>query len=231
MLSLRLTNLVIIILSQFLGAYYLLEINLEDTSQSFRLLFLMACSVLSAISGNLINDFFDWEIDLINKKRKWKGEQLTLRKVAVGVSVCSMIFAVFLSVKVFILVGLNQALLYLYSRNFKGLPFLGNVVIAFLSSTVILILGFEFGLKPSLISFAAFAFISTLLRELIKDVEDIEGDTALNLRTIPIVLGPKMTKMVLFILGALLFILPWLFFLATQEKSYLISYRSQSREQ
>ena len=118
--------------------------------------------------------------------------------------------------------------LYYYSKKLKQVALIGNLLIAFLVSLTIIIVflfdTYSFHKKDSIIqalynffysssvglkvfSYAMFAFVITFLREIIKDIEDINGDYSVNMKTLPILIGAKRTNTLVFIISCLFFVL------------------------
>ena len=85
-------------------------------------------------------------------------------------------------------------LLWLYSNLLKRYALIGNITIAFLSFLAIYQLALVFGYHEVIMQFGVFAFIISLIRELIKDLEDVEGDQKFGCKTFPILYGRKNTK-------------------------------------
>lgn len=181
------------------------------------LVWLMVASVLIAAAGYIINDYFDLNIDQINKPEKNVFAKNIHRRWAI---LWHFAFSFFGIVATTIAVGFHKwylivanvvcvLLLWFYSTSFKSKLLLGNLVISLLTSWTLLILFFAFtsprdaimGSTPETVKFfrvaflyAAFAFIASLIREAAKDVEDMEGDAKYGCRTLPIVAGIRAAK-------------------------------------
>jgi 4-hydroxybenzoate polyprenyltransferase len=181
------------------------------------LIWIIIASVLIAAAGYIINDYFDLNIDQINKPEKNVFAKLIHRRWAI---IWHFIFSLLGIVATAIGVGLSKwylvlanifcvALLWFYSTSFKRKFLIGNIVISILTAWTVLILFFVFtspreaivGNSPATIKFfrvsflyAGFAFISSLIREAIKDMEDLDGDERYGCRTLPIVAGVRATK-------------------------------------
>lgn len=179
---------------------------------------LVIASVLIAAGGYIINDYFDLNIDQVNKPDKLVVEKIISRRwvifwhlilsvtgVALGFYVDWFTRVKFLGVANLICV----ALLFLYSISLKKKMLVGNVLISLLTAWVILVIGWcetSNLLQPSLLGsyteritritflYAGFAFVISLIREVVKDMEDIEGDRKFGCTTMPIVLGINATK-------------------------------------
>ena len=203
-----------------------------DTSMLF---LLITATVLIAAGGYVINDYFDVKIDFINKPDKQivgngisRHKAMLLHQILTGLGVgCGLLLAFFArSFTLAFIFIVIPGLLWFYSASYKRQFLIGNLVIAFISAITILIVGIaqlaflqkEYG---SLVfetpipthfyawigGFALFSFLLTLIREIIKDVEDEKGDREMECRTLPIKWGLKKTKLFLYCLTALTVIL------------------------
>ena len=187
--------------------------------------FLLSLStVMIAASGYIINDYFDVKIDRINKPEKLLIDKHIKRRVAMGAHIVINIIAISIGVllaykigvwKLGIIYFICAGGLWYYSTSFKRQFLTGNLIIALFTAFIPLIAGvFEIlllykkylALDPSisfrdiwtwLLGLSAFAFITTLLREIIKDMEDYQGDRLDGCRTIPIVLGVNKSKSII----------------------------------
>ncbi len=183
-------------------------------------------TILIAASGNVVNDIFDQDIDANNKPTKGivgkviSGKQawnfyyaLVGIGVGIGVFLCWMLGNVSSSL-VFLL---SAGGLYFYSYSYKRQFLIGNLVVAVLAGIVPFLPVYfqmlcmqgqwtELPWSPILISFVFFAFITTLIREIIKDVEDMHGDSRQHCRTLPIVMGLNGAKLIVFLLIAVLLV-------------------------
>jgi 4-hydroxybenzoate polyprenyltransferase len=91
--------------------------------------------------------------------------------------------------------------LWLYSNNLKRQPFIGNLTVALLTGLSIALVDFIFTTQNTLIIiYSLFAFFMTLVREIVKDIEDMKGDTNFGCKTLPIVWGIRKTKWLLYLL-------------------------------
>ncbi|MBI9042439.1 geranylgeranylglycerol-phosphate geranylgeranyltransferase [Lutibacter sp.] len=184
-------------------------------------IFLLAILCIT-VAGYIINDILDVETDKINKPskvfittvfteenaRKWYL-YLNTFGIGLGILISLKIQKPYLS---FIFIG-TALLLYYYSKKLKSLPLIGNFIVAVLVATNVLILvifdlnmteynpNYNFVITTILI-IAFFAFCINLIRELIKDIEDIDGDYKLKMNTLPILIGRRRTKSIITILCA-----------------------------
>lgn len=163
---------------------------------------MLAVAALAAMcigaGGNVINDIADLQIDRINRPDRPipKGEVSTLqaRVVWVGLSLAGLLLALWISAAHGILATICILLLFIYSKWFKQLPLIGNVIVALLTALALLFGGLVEWTTLRAIPLAlsmgmAFAGITTLAREIVKDVEDLPGDSLTGIRTFPIIAG------------------------------------------
>jgi len=176
-------------------------------------------SVLIAAAGYIINDYFDLNIDRVNKPEKVVVDKIIRRRWTIVwhwiLSGLGVLLGAYVSWKLRNpVVGLANlgcvVLLWFYSTTFKRKLLIGNVIISLLTAWVILVLYVsEFSLSlfrdPILhgrlsrlfkfaIVYGGFAFILSLIREVVKDIEDMEGDARYGCRTMPIVWGVNVAK-------------------------------------
>ena len=218
----RWPNLFFIALTQILFFYCILPFVYKgiQTSSLSPLIFylLITASVTIAAAGYIINDYFDLNIDLINKPSKLIIERHIKRRWAIFfhilLSGIGFVISCYVGYKLrniyipfFNLLAI--ASLWFYSTTFKKKLLIGNVLISLLTAWVILVITVaEYGLiRNSLVSsfiiprllkvsflYAGFAFAISLIREVIKDMEDLQGDIKYGCETMPIVWGIPVSK-------------------------------------
>lgn len=166
-------------------------------------------AAIVAGGGNIINDYFDYEIDKINKPNRLLPLGLITRIEALSfyfvLSLLSILLSINISVEAFIIVSATNALLYFYSAAFKKIPLLGNLVVATCTALAFIYGGVVAGNIYAAIIPAVFALLVNLIREIIKDIEDIDGDKKNQLETYPIKYGIKKSKALLIGLLIVLF--------------------------
>ncbi len=172
---------------------------------------LVSSTVMITGAGYLINDYYDVKIDLVNKpNRVIVGKDLKRRWVIAGHTGLNLL-AVIIGFKLSIYIGLinfsASFLLWLYSNQLKRLPFIGNFVVALLTATTLILVSEYFGDKHYLIlCYAVFAGFITLIREIIKDMEDMKGDERFGCKTLPIAIGIKKTKGLIYLIAIIFLI-------------------------
>jgi len=183
---------------------------------------LVMTTILIATGGYVINDYFDIKIDAVNKPDKLVVDRFITARRAIKLHIILNIAAILIgfylafrikSLTFGLIFPFISGLLWLYSAKYKRMLALGNLIVALLSSLVIFITWlFEFfwlRLNPEMFvnlrmelsfvskiffSYGLFAFLVSLFREVIKDLEDLKGDESFNCRTLPIVAGIRVTR-------------------------------------
>ena len=207
----RIQNLLIIGLSQYFTAIFLVgpKALWWEYLSSPRLLMLSSSTILIAAAGYIINDYYDVKIDYINKpERVIVGKVLKRRIVMAAHTIFNLsgIAMGFLLMPQLGLVNFLAALwLWLYSNQLKRLPFIGNFSVALLTGLSLAVVALYYQEHELLIyTYAIFAFALTLVREIIKDMEDLKGDATFGCKTLPILFGIARTKILEYILLLLL---------------------------
>jgi 4-hydroxybenzoate polyprenyltransferase len=219
----RWQNLLVIVITQCCYEYgiYLPIYKTHDLTQ---FILLVIASVLIAAAGYIINDYFDLNIDQINKPDKVVVNHGVSRRWAIFWHMLLSLLGFFCTVLAlspfhfWYLIFANLiciVLLWLYSTNFKRQLLIGNIVISLLTSWVILIIFFSkspislqavtspdqaaIRLFRLTMLYAAFAFVISLIREVLKDMEDRMGDQQYGCRTMPIVWGLQASRVFIYV--------------------------------
>ncbi|GIV33028.1 MAG: prenyltransferase [Chitinophagales bacterium] len=227
----RWKNLLLIALTQLLVRFFIIKPVfaeyrlLEHSLSDLAFLLVVAATMCIAAAGYIINDYFDTGMDHINKPMQVmvgryfsKKEALRMHLLFNAAGVALGLFAAFCAGNIqlgFVFV-IAAGLLWFYARIFKKTFLLGNMIVALLTSLVVLLPSFfetHLFVQTDVVTSAAalriliptaiyslFAFLATLIREIIKDVEDLEGDKQFGSQSIPASLGIKTTKAVVTIL-------------------------------
>ncbi len=203
----RVQNLLIVVLTQFLARIFLVGPK-QDWLRLLtdRTIWLLSfATVCIAAAGYVINDYFDIKIDLVNKPERVVIGRYLKRRVALfahqALNVTGCLIGLYLSKWVFLVNVLSAGLLWFYSANFKRQPVVGNLVISVLTALSLIVLAVYYRQNADmLLIYALFSFGITLVREIIKDMEDVRGDARFGCRTLPIVWGLRRTKHLLYVL-------------------------------
>lgn len=188
----RLNNCLIAVVSVII-AMYLTGYDFDN----FRVLWTSLSVFFLMAGGNIINDYYDIETDKINKPSRplisYRYNLINIFYFSIALFISAVVTSVFITKAAFIISASAAVLLFLYSRYFKAMPLVGNIVVSVLSG-FLFIFGAEAGGDISRGLFpAAFAFLITLGRELTKDIEDVEGDEIAGMKTLPIMIGKTKT--------------------------------------
>ncbi len=209
--------------------------------------FLLVLSTLFVTAaGNIINDYFDVKIDAINKPAKVVIGKTVSRRVAMTVHFVFNIIGVALGFYLGWTLGNYQlgyvhlvaaGLLWFYSTNYKKQLVIGNVIVSILTMLTIMLVGF---FEPKLYTesmhhrqldaaaicirillvYSFFAFMVSMIREVVKDLEDSKGDASADCKTIPIVFGVKQAKIIVIILMAITMVALTFFLVKLIQFSY-----------
>lgn len=180
---------------------------------------------IAAAAGNIINDYYDIEIDKINRPdRPLVSKILTPGEAVFLFTVCSFLsifLSFFVNFTAFIIDISALVLLFIYSFKLKRTVLLGNITVASLTGLAFIYGGvavdnLQFAIIP-----AAFAFLINLIREIVKDMEDLEGDKAAGICSFPYLYGFKRSKQVIAAFSILLIIATFIPFI---YKFYRIEY-------
>lgn len=214
--------------------YYQSQLELNDliVLKPFQFFLLVISTICIAAGGYIINDIEDVKIDKINKpeKKQIVGRQISMQQawiLYISISLIGFFISVYLANYIhhfeqLVIYPCAVFLLYSYSRWLKKRPLIGNLVVSFFCAFVAFVVLYaqtigsdmfahwladpEFDYLTIFLGYSIFAFLSTLFREIIKDMEDVVGDKAVDCKTLPIVLGIKTTKFIAFLVGILLLI-------------------------
>ncbi|NBW35101.1 MAG: prenyltransferase [Cytophagia bacterium] len=197
----RFTNLLIIGFAQYFTAYFLVDVS---PFTDLRLFILTSSTLFIAAAGYIINDYYDIKIDYINKPERVVIGKGIPRRFAILFhtlfSLTGIALGFYLGWRIALINFLSAFLLWWYSNNLKRLPFVGNFSIALLTGTSIYLVALLYGGDDTLIIiYSSFAFFMTLVREIIKDMEDLKGDSTFGCKTLPIIWGFRKTKQFLYV--------------------------------
>ncbi len=200
----RAQNLVLVVLSQALVQACLLSPGVRwHRVLEPGFLALTFSTVCIAAAGYIINDYYDVKIDAINKPDRLLVGRIIRRRQAMFAHLVLSVVGVLIGGLLLVPVGLINLgaalLLWGYSARLKKLPLIGNIAIGLLSASMLLVVAvYNDVLNKTTLGYALFALLISLIREIIKDIEDMKGDASFECRTLPIVLGMRGAKYVLY---------------------------------
>jgi 4-hydroxybenzoate polyprenyltransferase len=197
-------NIPIIILAQYLSAIFILAPEKRGLSilLDVDLFIIVLASSLTIASGYIINNFYDSKKDLINRPNKSMLDRLVGQKTKLNVyftlNFIVALLTLFVSWRAFLFFSVYIFLIWYYSHRIKKYPIIGNLTAAFLAILPFFaILLYYKNLYEVIIGHATFLFLLLLIREMIKDLENIKGDLANDYKTIPIVYGEAVSKKII----------------------------------
>ena len=205
----RWPNLLIVILTQILTRNCLV---IDTSLHPYDFCLLVLSTVLIAAAGYIINDYYDVKIDLINKpERVVIGKGITRRFAILFhtlLTASGVMIGFFIGWKVG---GINlfcATWLWWYSNSLKRQPFIGNFSVALLTGLSLFIINVLYEVNHlEVVIYALFAFFMTLIREVIKDMEDLKGDNTFGCKTLPIIWGLRRTKFFIYAVLAIFVIM------------------------
>ena len=161
------------------------------------------------IGANTLNDYFDYEIDKINRPDRAISSGLVLRNHALILSLFSLVVGVLIALRLnkdsqLLSIGVSLPLIIAYNVKLKNYPLIGNIIVSLILAMSFIYAGLVFKKTEPLIIPALLAFGLTLIREIVKDLADIKGDKSAGLMTFPIVYGKKKTIILCTILSLFL---------------------------
>lgn len=213
-------NIPVIVLAQYLSAIFILSPKSMGALQVLldpNVFILVLASSFAIASGYIINNFYDSAKDLINRPRKSMLDRLVSQQtklyVYFSLNFLTVLIAAFVSWRVALFYSIYIFLIWFYSHKLKKFPIVGNLTAAFLAVYPffgILIYFFKrerynpYEIETGIVfSHAAFLFLLLLVREIVKDLENIRGDLANDYQTLPVRFGETSAKIVVAVLCAL----------------------------
>lgn len=195
-----------------MGAITIILVAIIDRTFSLPVILAMLAVFFETAAGNVINDYFDYNIDLINKPERpipsgrislTSGRNYGYLLFLLG-TICGFLISFLTNNWIpFLIVLFADVVLYLYAYRLKSTPLIGNLAVGFMTGFGFVFGGFSIN-NPTIIMTSIFlgffAFVMTTARELVKDIEDMEGDKSEGAKTLPILYGEKITAALAFIL-------------------------------
>ncbi|WP_424495195.1 geranylgeranylglycerol-phosphate geranylgeranyltransferase [Salinimicrobium sp. GXAS 041] len=206
-------NILVLILAQYLTSMFILapELPLREVLFDPNLFFLVLATASVVASGYIINNFYDSEKDLINRPHKTMLDRFVSQRTKLSVyfilNLAGVFFASYISFRTVVFFSVYIFFIWLYSYRIKKLLFLGNLVVSVLTITPFFaIFVYYKNFDAVIFVHAAFLYLIIVMRELVKDLENMKGDMVAGYKTIPIVYGEKLSKTLLIGLALLSFI-------------------------
>lgn len=202
----RTFNLIILAFTQYTCRYFIIgegNDSLLTIATDWKFFLLVLCTVFVAAAGYIINDYYDVKIDLINKPKRVVIGKVLHRRIAMVshfiLNTLACFLALFLGMKIFAIIAATTVLMWFYANQLKRTALVGNLLISLLTGLSVFLPAFLY--KPTegtLLFYACFAFFISLIREIIKDMEDVKGDEEFGCKTLPIIWGIRKTKLFIY---------------------------------
>jgi 4-hydroxybenzoate polyprenyltransferase len=203
-------NIPIIVLAQYLSAIFILapEKRAMNVILDFNLFLIVLASALTIASGYIINSFYDSKKDLINRPNKSILDRLvsqqTKLRIYFTLNFVVAFLAFLISFRAFLFFSVYIFLIWFYSHKVKKFVIIGNLMATFMAVLPFFaILLYYKNFYEVILAHATFLFLLLLIREMIKDLENIKGDLANDYQTIPILYGEIISKKIITFLSIL----------------------------
>ena len=196
------------VLITFIVVVVAILISSQNQIEFSKIILTSIAAALTAAAGNVVNDIYDIETDKVSHPQRILVQGLISKKEAVFLyillNILTIILVTYISDFLITIVLLSIVLLFVYSYYLKKLPLVGNILIAFLTGLAFIYGGFVANNPYRAMVPAVFAFLINLIREVVKDIQDIEGDAKLKFKTFPIEFGIEKSKRLTIVITVLL---------------------------
>ncbi len=222
-------NIAIIVLAQYLASIFIFspKESLREVLLNLDLYFIVLATICVVASGYIINNFYDKDKDQINRPQKTKIDSIVSQQTKLYIyfflNFLGVAFGYLVSWRAALFFAIYIFLIWLYSHKLKRYP-----LVKLFSAAILAILPFFAvfvyykNFSTIIFTHASFLFFVLLMRELVKDLESIEGDIVLNYITLPIKYGERFTKMLVSLIA--LFTLSPTYFLLRYPEIGLMKY-------
>ncbi len=223
-------NILVLVFAQYLTSAFILapELPLRKVLFDDNLFFLILSSATVIASGYIINNFYDSEKDLINRPKKTMLDRFVSQRTKLSVyfilNLLAIFFASYVSFRAVVFFSIYIFGIWLYSHRLKKILFLGNLVASILTITPFFVVFVYYkNFETVIFIHATFLYLMIVMRELVKDLENMQGDLLQNYQTIPIVYGERLSKFFLSVLS-ILAVVPILLLIARFDTGYMDYY-------
>ncbi len=222
-------NILMLVIAQYLTSMFILapDLPLREVIFDPNLFFLILSSATVIASGYIINNFYDSEKDLINRPKKTMLDRFVSQRTKLSVyfvlNFAAIFFASYVSFRAVVFFSIYIFVIWFYSHRLKKILFLGNLVASILAIIPFFVIFIYYkNFETVIFIHAIFLYLMIVMRELVKDLENLKGDLIQGYKTIPIVYGEKWSKFFLSIL-AFFAVIP-IFLLITKFEIGLMDY-------
>jgi len=201
-------NIPVIVLAQYLSAIFILAPENKRALSvllDFNLFIIVLVTSFTIASGYIINSFYDSNKDLINRPNKSQLDRLVSQKTKLNVyftvNFIVALLACLVSIRAVLFFSTYIFLIWFYSHKLKKIVVIGNLTASLLAVLPFFaILLYYKSIYPQIFAHATFLFLLILIREMIKDLENIKGDIANDYQTIPVLYGESFSKKIITLL-------------------------------
>jgi len=183
----------------FLSVIVAAAICVEGEYQVYKIFLAALSASLTLSAGNIINDIKDIEADKVNHpERPLVAGNITIKQAKteyVLLTLIALLLSVFINPPALVIAIAATVLLFLYSNNLKNIPILNNLIVSILTGLVFIYGGVAVNNPSAAIVPAIFAFLINLIREVVKDIQDVEGDVKQGVITFPGKFGFSSSKL------------------------------------
>ncbi len=202
-------NILLVIVAQYLASLFIMNSPNDylNTLFDWRLHLIVFASGLTVASGFIINSFYDWEKDMVNRPSQTLFERILKKseilRLYIFFNFLASAIGLLISLRAFAFFAIYAAGLWLYSHKFKKITLLGNVTAAMLSILPFFAVFFYYGLnRVDVILYVCFLVFVEVIRNLTKDVEALKGDVIYGYPTLPATWGvAKTTQLIYGLIG------------------------------
>lgn len=197
-------NILVLVIAQYLTSMFILapEEPLGEVLFDPNLFFLVLATASAVAAGYIINNFYDSEKDLINRPQKTMLDRFVSQRTKLSVyfilNLASIFFASYVSFRAVVFFSVYIFMIWFYSHRLKKILFVNNLVASVLTITPFFaVFVYYKNFETVIFMHATFLYLIIVMRELVKDLENMKGDLVLGYETIPIVYGEKLAKTLL----------------------------------
>ncbi len=206
-------NILVLVIAQYLTSMFILapEYPLGKVLFDPNLFFLVLSTASAVASGYIINNFYDSEKDLINRPQKTMLDRFVSQRTKLSVyfilNLASIFFASYVSFRAVVFFSVYIFVIWFYSHRLKKILFVNNLTASVLTITPFFaVFVYYKNFEPVIFVHAIFLYLIIVMRELVKDLENMRGDVVQGYNTIPIVYGERLSKALLSGLALLSFL-------------------------
>lgn len=223
-------NILVVVVAQYLASIYIFASDLPISTVIFdiNLLMLVLASSASIAAGYIINSFYDSEKDLINRPQKTMIDRLVSQNTKLSfyfiLNFLAVVFASYVSFRAVVFFAFYIFSIWLYSHKLKKIPLLGNIFSALLTVTPFFAIFIYYrNFNEDIFFHATFLFLLLSIREMVKDLENLQGDFTQNYQTIPVKFGVRVSKSIISIF-VFLTIIPAVILITSYNLGYMYIY-------